>query len=146
MLMCTKCNSPEFIVDLFESTLFFWKRSSSKDWLKIDPFTLDLVQILQNKVEIGETCLPDGCLVLKMLVIRWVFQWLQQRLIVANLLQTHNASGRNNSSKLPEKHLHMGSYQTAKINKTNADRCAKLYLLRFLVFWYKQHKQTLWIF
>ena len=68
--MCTKCNSPEFIVDLFESTLFFWKRSSSKDWLKIDPFTLDLVQILQNKVEIGETCLPDGCLVLKMLVIR----------------------------------------------------------------------------
>ena len=70
----SKCISPEFIIDPFKSTLFFWKCSSSKDWLKIDPLALDLVQILQNKVKIGKACLPDRCLVLKMLVIRRVFQ------------------------------------------------------------------------
>ena len=77
-------NASEIIIDAFESSLLFGQRASSKNRLQIHPLALNLVQIHQIMVQIGQTRFPDVSLVFEDLIIRRVLEGLEKTLVVAD--------------------------------------------------------------
>lgn len=52
-------NLPEIIIHPLESSLLLGKGSSSKDWLQVDPLSLDLIQVVEILIQISKPLLPD---------------------------------------------------------------------------------------
>jgi hypothetical protein len=78
-------SSPEVVIHPLESSLLLGQSPTSKDGLKVDPLPLDLVEIVEVFIKIGQPLLPDGSLVLEALVVGRILQGLQQALVVTNL-------------------------------------------------------------
>lgn len=53
------CNLPEIIIHPLESSLLHGKGSSTKDWLQVDPLSLDLIQVVEILIQISKPLLPD---------------------------------------------------------------------------------------
>lgn len=77
---------PIVIIHSLKSSLLLGKSPSSKDWFKVHPLPLDLVQVVQVLVKISQSLLPHRGLVLKALIVWRILQRLQQALIVTNLI------------------------------------------------------------
>lgn len=52
-------NLPEIIIHPLESSLLLGKGSSTKDWLQVDPLSLDLIQVVEILIQISKPLLPD---------------------------------------------------------------------------------------
>ena len=77
--------APEVSVDPLEPGLLSGEGTAPENGLQVDPSPLDLVELVEELVEVGQPGLPDGGLVGKPLEVRGVLQRLQQALVVSHL-------------------------------------------------------------
>ena len=104
--------SPEVAVHPLEPGLLPGESSVAKDWLEVDPSTLDLVEVAEILVQVCQTSLPQSCLVSKPREVGRVFQRLQQALVISHLCTVYidTMSGRHVVTPQENIHVHVYSW------------------------------------